>query len=109
MTATKRKKDGGEGEINKAQLIREAFEKHGLDATAKQVQEFCAEKGAKDVAAAQISNVRQTVKGGGGRKRSKINGEAVTASELIQVKALAEKCGGVERAAQLLDILGKLS
>lgn len=93
--------------LNKAQLIRDAFEKHGLDASAKDVQLYTESHGAS-VAAAQISNIRTKLKGSsgaksGGKKRT------VTAGELIQAREMAEKVGGVIRAKELLDILSRLS
>ena len=47
--------------------------------------------------------------GSPGRKASKAGvGGAVTAQELIQVRVLADKVGGVVRAKELLDILVRL-
>lgn len=93
---------------NKAQLIRDAFKKHGLDAAAKDVQTYAESHGAT-VAAAQISNIRTKLKGGNGAKPSKGRGGAVTADELIQARSMADKVGGVVRAKELLDILARLS
>ena len=103
-----RAKDG----INKAQLIRDALKKHGIDAPAKDIQTECEAQGAS-VAAAQISNIRTKLKGGKpGRKAKKAasNGAAggVTADELIQARVMADKVGGVARAKELLDILNRL-
>jgi hypothetical protein len=103
-----RSKDG----LNKAQLIRDAFKKHGIDAPAKEIQAFAEAQGAT-VAPAQISNLRTKLKGGKpaaarpGKKKVAVGG-AVTANELVQARNMAEKVGGVERAKELLDILNRL-
>jgi hypothetical protein len=111
--ATAAKKKPKEG-VNKAALIREALEKLGIDAPAKAVQEYAATHGAT-VAAAQISNIRTKLKDGGSNKPgrkvkgSSSNGDTrVSAEELFQARAMAEKVGGVARAKALLDILDKL-
>lgn len=95
--------------VNKAQLVREAFEKLGIDASAKEIQAACNAHGVT-IAPAQISNIRTKLKvGNTGRKSSKAGvGGAVTAQELIQVRILADKVGGVVRARELLDILYRL-
>jgi hypothetical protein len=110
-TATKKKSKDG---VNKAALIREALDKLGIDAPAKAVQEYASAQGAT-VAAAQISNIRTNIKDGGkkkpGRKAkaSSSNGDThVSANDLLQARAMAEKVGGVARAKALLDILDKL-
>jgi hypothetical protein len=116
-SATLAKKKSKEG-VNKAALIREALEKLGIDAPAKAVQEYASAQGAT-VAAAQISNIRTKTKDGGSKKRGRkakgkakaasSNGDAaVTASDLIQARIMADKVGGVERAKVLLDLLNKL-
>ena len=110
-TAKKKSKDG----VNKAALIREALEKLGIDAPAKAIQEYASAQGAT-VAAAQISNIRTKIKDGGNKKRGRkakqvaaSNGDAaVTASDLIQARIMADKVGGVARAKVLLDLLNKL-
>lgn len=96
--------------LNKAQLIRDALQKLGIDAPAKDVQTFTESHGAS-VAPAQISNIRTKLKersAGKGRKKSGGAGGAVTADELVQVRVMAAKVGGVERAKELLDILNRL-
>lgn len=95
--------------VNKAQLVREAFEKLGIDASAKDVQAACDAHGVK-IAPAQISNIRTKMKvGSSGRKAGKTTvGGGVTAQELIQVRIMADKVGGVARAKELLDILYRL-
>lgn len=102
------KKGRSSESLNKAQLIRDAFKKHGLDAAAKEVQAFTESHGAT-VAAAQISNIRTKLKGGNGLKAGKSKGGAVTAEDLIQARSMADKFGGVVRAKELLDILAKLT
>jgi hypothetical protein len=115
--ATAARKKSGEG-VNKAALIREALEKLGVDSPAKAVQDYTAAQGAI-VAPAQISNIRTKMKDGGktspktqGRSKngsSSSNGDMhVSANDLIQARAMAEKVGGVARAKLLLDILDKL-
>ncbi len=101
MTARRKKTDGT---ANKAQLIRDAFKVHGINAPAKDIQTFTEEKGAK-VAAAQISNIRTKMKNG----RKKGSNGHVTADELIKARTLADGIGGVGRAKELLDILERLS
>jgi len=112
MVKRGRSKDG----VNKAALVREAFKKLGLDATAKEVQDFAEAQGAT-IAPAQISNIRTKLKGkaagkarksGGEKSGSGGNGGMVTANELVQARNMAEKVGGVERAKELLDILNRL-
>jgi len=109
MVKRGRSKDG----VNKAALVREAFKKLGLDAAAKEVQEFAEAQGAT-VAPAQISNIRTKLKGKAAGKARKSSGEKggnggmVTANELVQARNMAEKVGGVERAKELLDILNRL-
>ena len=107
--ATAVKRGRSKSGVNKAQLVREAFEKLGIDASAKDVQAACDAHGVK-IAPAQISNIRTKLKvGAQGRKASKAGvGGAVTAQELIQVRVLADKVGGVVRAKELLDILVRL-
>jgi hypothetical protein len=100
-----RSKDG----LNKAQLIRDALKKLGIDAAAKDVQAYTEAQGA-EVAPAQISNIRTKLKERGARrgKKAAAIGAAVTADELVQARNMAEKVGGVERAKELLDILNRL-
>ena len=96
--------------LNKAQLIRDALKKLGMDAPAKDVQAYAEEQGAT-VAPAQISNLRTKLKGGkpaGRGKKAAVVAGAVTANELVQARNMAEKVGGVERAKELLDILNRL-
>ncbi|MGC3966013.1 MAG: hypothetical protein QM775_01170 [Pirellulales bacterium] len=108
-TATKRgrSKDG----VNKAQLVRDAFTKLGIDASAKDVQAECDAAGVT-IAPAQISNIRTKLKEGksSGRKAGKAVGSngGITAQELIQARVMADKVGGVTRAKELLDVLQKL-
>src|SRR5436190_2974506 len=87
-----RSKDG----LNKAQLIRDALKKLGIDAAAKDVQAYTEAQGAA-VAPAQISNIRTKLKDGGGRrgKKAAATGTAMTANELVQARNMAEKVGGV--------------
>jgi hypothetical protein len=101
-----RSKDG----LNKAQLIRDALKKLGMEAAAKDVQAYTESHGAT-VAPAQISNIRTKLKDGStgkGKKKSGAAGGTVTADELVQVRVMAAKVGGVERAKELLDILNRL-
>ncbi len=98
-----RSKDGP----NKAQLIRDAFKKLGIDAAAKDVQSFAESQGAS-VAAAQISNLRTKLKGAPTSKGAKTKNGALTAEDLVQARHMADKVGGVARAKELLDILAKL-
>lgn len=109
-TATKRgrSKDG----VNKAQLVRDAFAKLGIDASAKDVQAECDAHGVT-IAPAQISNIRTKIKEGKkpGRRGAKAGGgssNGITADELIQARVMADKVGGVARAKELLDLLQKL-
>lgn len=107
--ATLSKKSGAAEAVNKAQLIRDALKKLGIDAPAKDIQAECEAHNAT-VAPAQISNIRTKLKekgtGKSGRKGS--GGVAATADELLEVRTMAEKIGGVERARALLDILDRL-
>lgn len=106
MVKKARSKDG----LNKAQLIRDALKKLGMDAPAKDVQAFAEAQGAT-VAPAQISNLRTKLKGGkpaGRGRKVAVGAGAVTANELVQARNMAEKVGGVERAKELLDILNRL-
>ncbi|MBL9082180.1 MAG: hypothetical protein JNK76_10265 [Planctomycetales bacterium] len=108
-TATKRgrSKDG----VNKAQLVRDAFAKLGIDASAKDVQAECDAHGVT-IAPAQISNIRTKIKEGKkpGRRGAKAGGSSngITADELIQARVMADKVGGVARAKELLDVLQQL-
>src|SRR5690349_18123888 len=98
------KRGRSKGGINKAQLIRDALNKLGIDASAKDVQAECAAHGAS-VAPAQVSNIRTKMKERRpGRKAKKIAGAdgGVTADELIQARVMADKVGGVARAKALL-------
>lgn len=96
--------------LNKAQLIRDALKKLGIDAPAKDVQAYTESHGAT-VAPAQISNIRTKLKeraAGKGKKKSGGASGTVTADELVQARVMAAKVGGVERAKELLDILNRL-
>lgn len=96
--------------LNKAQLIRDALKKLGIDAPAKDIQAYTESHGAV-VAPAQISNIRTKLKeqaAGKGKKKAGGSGDTVTAEELVQARVMAAKVGGVERAKQLLDILNRL-
>lgn len=108
--ATLSKKSGAAEAVNKAQLIRDALKKLGIDAPAKDIQAEC-EAHHATVAPAQISNIRTKMKekgtGKSGRKGSG-GGVSATADELIEVRTMAEKIGGVDRARALLDILDRL-
>jgi len=108
--ATKKgtKKEAVGEEVNKAQSIRDALEKLGMEATAKQIQEFCAAAGVPDVAPAQISNIRTKLRGGADKSQRVAEGITATSVELLQAKTLAEKLGGVVRAQELLGLLVKL-
>jgi hypothetical protein len=105
------KKVRSSGGINKAQLIRDALKKLGIDTPAKDVQAYTESHGAK-VAPAQVSNIRTKMKGKRARRAKKHaaagGGGSVTANELVQARNMAEKVGGVERAKELLDILNRL-
>lgn len=95
---------------NKAQLIRDALKKLGIDAPAKDVQGYTESHGAS-VAAAQVSNIRTKLKegsSGSGKKRGKGAAGPITGDDLLEVRAMADKVGGVERAKELLEILNKL-
>lgn len=107
-SATLSKKSGPAEAVNKAQLIRDALKKLGIDAPAKDIQAEC-EAHHATVAPAQISNIRTKLKEKGASKSSrKGSGVAATADELLEVRTMAEKIGGVERARALLDILDRL-
>jgi ferritin-like metal-binding protein YciE len=110
-SATLAKKSGSSEAVNKAQLIRDALKKLGIDASAKDIQTEC-EVHNVTVAPAQISNIRTKLKEKGsskaGRKAGSGSGMAATADELIEVRTMAEKIGGVQRAKALLDILDRL-
>jgi len=107
-SATLSKKSGAAEAVNKAQLIRDALKKLGIDAPAKDIQAEC-EAHHATVAPAQISNIRTKLKEKGtGKSGRKGSGVAATADELLEVRTMAEKIGGVERARALLDILDRL-
>lgn len=108
------KKSGGEADaVNKAQVIRDALKKLGIDASAKDIQAEC-EKHNATVAPAQISNIRTKEKGkGNGKSTGKSAGmkgpvAAATADELVEAKELFDKLGGIDRVRVLLDILDRL-
>lgn len=108
--ATLAKKSGTAEAVNKAQLIRDALKKLGIDASAKDIQAEC-EVHHVTVAPAQISNIRTKLKEKGSSKSRKAgsgSGMAATADELIEVRTMAEKIGGVQRAKALLEILDRL-
>lgn len=106
--ATLAKKSGTAEAVNKAQLIRDALKKLGIDASAKDIQAEC-EAHHVTVAPAQISNIRTKLKEKGGAKSSRKGGAvAATADELLEVRTMAAKVGGVDRARALLDILDRL-
>lgn len=107
--ATLSKKSGAAEAVNKAQLIRDALKKLGIDAPAKDIQAEC-EAHHATVAPAQISNIRTKLKekGSGKSGRKAGGGVSATADELIEVRTMAEKIGGVDRARALLDILDRL-
>jgi len=109
-SATLTKKSGTAETVNKAQLIRDALKKLGIDAPAKDIQAEC-EAHSATVAPAQISNIRTKLKEKGSAKSSRKNGSAgvsATADELLEIRTMAEKIGGVQRARALLDILDRL-
>lgn len=108
------KKKSTQGEtVNKAQCIRDALKKLGIDAPAKDVQAEC-ESHSATVAPAQISNIRTKLREKEAGKRcgkqasACVDPKKVQADELLEVRGMAEKIGGVERAKQLLDILARL-
>lgn len=105
--ATLSKKSGTAEAVNKAQLIRDALKKLGIDAPAKDIQAEC-EAYDVTVAPAQISNIRTKLKEKGSGKSRKGSAVAATADELLEVRTMAEKIGGVERTRALLDILDRL-
>lgn len=102
-------------EVNKAQLIRDAFNKIGIDAPAKEIQAYTKAHGG-EVAPAQVSNIRTKLKeqaGGGSAKGRKgkaaaSGGGVLTGEALLQVRNFAEKIGGLERTKELIGILEKL-
>jgi len=110
-SATLTKKSGSGEAVNKAQLIRDALKKLGVDASARDIQAEC-EVHNVTVAPAQISNIRTKLKEKGSakssRKAASSSNMAATADELIEVRTMAEKIGGVQRAKALLDILDRL-
>lgn len=100
------KKTSGTETINKAQLIRDALKKLGIDASAKDIQAECEAHNAT-VAPAQISNIRTKLKEKGAGKVPK-KSDTFMAGELLEARTMAEKIGGVQRARALLDILVQL-
>ncbi len=112
--ATVAKKAKSSEGANKAQFIRDALDKLGIDAPAKEIQALAAEQ-KMEIAPAQISNIRTKLKEGGGKRKKGRAAKASTggndsriASDLIQARVMADKMGGVERAKTLLDLLNKL-
>lgn len=102
MAAISGSKTKKAGTINKAQCIRDALTKLGIDTSAKKIQEECAQHKA-DVAPAQISNIRTKLKQGPagkatkghGSKRTCVDGPSV--EEMAQILKLAQQMGGLRR------------
>ena len=96
--------------INRSQAIRDILAKD-LAAKPKAIQAELAKKGIK-VSASLINAVKygKSKPGKRGRKAgSRSSGGETSFDALLGAKALADKLGGVRRARQALDMLGRLS
>jgi hypothetical protein len=97
--------------VNKAEVIRQAFAKLGMDATAKQIQEFGATQGAPGLATAQISNIKMKLKKAGGASGStqlSQSNEVVNKKQLFDMRRFAANNGGVENCIEQLGLLRRL-
>lgn len=116
--AKKARRGRSKGGVNKAQAVRDEFEKQGVDSAPKDVIAALKKRGI-DVAPAQVSNIRTSLRGPAKKKKSAkrqvVGRKAATKSDsvsidaLIAAKKLADQMGGVDKAKQALDVLAKLS
>lgn len=94
---------------NKSAVVREAYAKFGLEATASQVREFAKTQGVEDVQSGLISNIRSALRNNKTTKTAKapkttVN-NSVVMETLTSARDLIARCGGVENAKTLIGML----
>jgi hypothetical protein len=105
------------GGVNKAQAVRDEFNKQGITTAPKDVIAALTKRGIT-VAPAQVSNIRTSLKGGAKKRkvaRRKAVGRkpaaksaSVSVDALIAAKKLVDRMGGVDEARRALDVLAQL-
>jgi len=109
--AKKAAKKAPKKEVNKTQLIKEALAKSPNGSPS----EIAEELKAHGITAQYVSTVKNTLKKKKGTKKvgrkaaSKGREGSVNRSDLVRAKKLADELGGVQKAKELLDIIGELT
>jgi hypothetical protein len=104
------KKAGGatQPQIIKSQLIRETLEALGLDTASGEIIRRLKQRNI-DVSPAQVSNVKAMLRRKAGMSRARPpRGRRFTADDLLEVKKLADRLGGVKTAIEALELLQRL-
>jgi predicted transcriptional regulator len=95
-------------QVNKTQLIKDAMVKNP-NASPAEIAKGLSKHG---ITAQYVSVVKSNLKKGKKTTKRKGTGKkkeaAFTVSELVKAGKLAEELGGVEKAKEVLDVLGKL-
>lgn len=88
--------------VNKSQAIRDYLKVHP-NAMPRDIAAELKGRGIK-VSGALISSVKY-----GGKKTAKASTQRITAEDLVQVKQLADKLGGIGHVKSAVDILERLT
>ncbi|HUR54151.1 MAG TPA: hypothetical protein VMZ71_08470 [Gemmataceae bacterium] len=110
------KAKGGDGDVNKMGMVREALEALGYDAKPAKIDEYIKEKHNYEVPKAIISSYKSLLKnkkgkgGGGGAKRGPKpraagGGAGIQLADLATVRGLVSRLGAAQ-VKQLVDVLG---
>lgn len=96
---------------NKSQVVRDAFEKFGLEATASQVREYAKTQGfSEELQSGLISNIRASLRNNGKKTKTakaatETAAQSITIETLVSARELITRCGGVTNAQALLSVL----
>lgn len=96
--------------VNKAEQIRQVLGTMGVDAAPKDVIAALAAKKIT-VSAAQVSNIKTSLRGGTGSKQGRGRGAkngSLSVSDLLAAKKLAGEIG-LEKAREAIEALAKLT
>ena len=101
----KRGKGGGRGGVNKSQAIRDYLKEHA-EASPSMIQEAMKGKGL-DVSQSLASQVKygSAKKKGGKRGKRGVRGTQVNLEDIVEVRKLANRLGGVDQLRKMLDAL----
>lgn len=104
-----------EGSLNKSQVIRDMFQKHGAGATAGQIVDACKAAGV-EVSQGLVYQVKNKLgtpsrrgrRGRPGRKPGPRPAGSLSLANVLAAKDFASSCGGIANAKQALAALESL-